>query len=470
MGTRRKERSRTNSIPPNEGGVVWLVPALLGAVAAVLAATAYVELNGATGELPGSMDPSGGYSPSATVEGNPTWRAEACDIERRADLSPSEFRSEFRNKKPFILHNSTRLWRAGAFSQAHLSSKYGGAKVKTGISKHIPKNSGDAYNPMTMSKFLSKMSGDQEVLNDPLYTFDLNEFLTEQAPELLEEVLIPEELGGVFKKQGLNFYFALGGALSGTQFHRHTEGWYIQIFGAKKWMLYPKSRSPPIHYPPTELSVMEWMEEILPQVGTRTPFECTLTDGDLIYIPESWYHATLNLGESVGVAGQLIEPSTEYQKMILKGDKAQRNPAQAAGWYEKAVAIEPTNVEANYLLGMTLTQAGRLKEGLAISTKALELDAEPGQEGDHTAALTNIGMSHILGKDYESAEKIFRDVIAIFSRAPGVAKNWALALKQLGKKSDEKKALKLVSKNEKLARRAALGGAVKMTNMNAGYK
>lgn len=31
------------------------------------------------------------------------------------------------------------------------------------------------------------------------------------------------------------------------------------------------------------------------QVTTKKPFECTLHPGDLIYFPNGWHHATINL-------------------------------------------------------------------------------------------------------------------------------------------------------------------------------
>ena len=40
------------------------------------------------------------------------------------------------------------------------------------------------------------------------------------------------------------------------------------------------------------------------QVPTADRVECTTEAGELIYIPEGWYHSTINLQETIGIARQ----------------------------------------------------------------------------------------------------------------------------------------------------------------------
>jgi len=119
--------------------------------------------------------------------------------------------------------------------------------------------------------------------------FDLNDFFAD-APDLA--AALGDGIPRLFSTGNWvapNVYFALGGSKSGTQFHKHEEGWYMQIFGRKKWMLYAPSDMPPIHYPPFSISVQEWLETLYPQLGVkRQPHQCTLGAGDLIYVPETW--------------------------------------------------------------------------------------------------------------------------------------------------------------------------------------
>jgi hypothetical protein len=115
-------------------------------------------------------------------------------------------------------------------------------------------------------------------------------------------------------------YLALGGSTTGTQFHKHVDGWYVQVHGKKRWMLYPPNHMPPKHYPVNGLSVSKWIQSIYTEIDTkRKPHECVLGPGDLIYAPESWYHATLCLGESLGVAGQGPGTDTAWDQQAGRG-------------------------------------------------------------------------------------------------------------------------------------------------------
>jgi tetratricopeptide (TPR) repeat protein len=66
-----------------------------------------------------------------------------CNIERLAGLSEADFLAHYDTKKPFILTDATAGWRAEAFSRDEMLEKWGKEEVKAGLSKHIPRNSGD---------------------------------------------------------------------------------------------------------------------------------------------------------------------------------------------------------------------------------------------------------------------------------------------------------------------------------------
>jgi len=406
---------------------------------------------------PSNPPPNGGFARDLKTEAKPEWRANECTIERRGYISPAEFHADYENKKPFILTNATDSWRSGVFSKPYLQEVYGDVEVKTGISKHLPKNSGDGYNPMPLAEYMVAMSGHQEVKGDPLYTFDLNSFF-KQAPELLEEVRLPEHLGGVFQKDDMSVYFAIGGSESGTQFHKHEEGWYQQLWGKKKWMLYAPDHMPPIHYPAFSLSVSEWIEQLWPRLGERTPEECTLDSGDLLYIPETWYHATLNLGESVGLAGQLKYPTTKLQKLWKEGNARMNDPMEAVPFYRQIIEANPYNAEAHYILGLALGRGGKNEESSWASQTCLDLSAERGEEGDHSDSLNNLGMSLMDNGQVEEGENAFRRSLEHFPKGAGTARNWGLCLEKLGRYDEAEFAEKLHLKNAKFAAKSALGG------------
>ena len=114
--------------------------------------------------------------------------------------------------------------------------------------------------------------------------------------------------------------FGIGTRGSGVQWHSHGAGFSHVIHGRKHWMLYPPDMKPKID--PTQ-STIDWMDTHYSDLakvnaieradrsrfrssegnGHRVrrakedalPWECTLEHGDIIYFPDKYYHATINL-------------------------------------------------------------------------------------------------------------------------------------------------------------------------------
>jgi hypothetical protein len=49
------------------------------------------------------------------------------------------------------------------------------------------------------------------------------------------------------------------------------------------------------------MSVAQWLQDYYPGLP-RAPLECIQEEGDVVFIPQGWAHAVLNLQNSVGVA------------------------------------------------------------------------------------------------------------------------------------------------------------------------
>jgi hypothetical protein len=98
--------------------------------------------------------------------------------------------------------------------------------------------------------------------------------------------------------------FGIGNRGSGVQWHVHGPGFSEALHGRKHWVLYPPSSSSKTiaaaveedtnFYYDKDQSSRHWMEVTYPIVSPK-PFECTLNPGDVIYFPNHWWHATINL-------------------------------------------------------------------------------------------------------------------------------------------------------------------------------
>ena len=207
---------------------------LLVSAAIAVGAVAYNVVAGAyAGHLISAAlttsDETGGYAGAgadvADVD-EPT-----CSIPRLDALSEAEFRAQYwsgdgdaSKGKPFILRNATQGWRRGVFSKAYLASQYGEVEVKVGLSKHIPRASGDGYQHRLLGDYLQSISagaaaGDGEVASDPTYVFDQNEFFHTHAQALRDEIKLPP----FFSVADKTLYLCLGGSRTGVQFHKHGE-------------------------------------------------------------------------------------------------------------------------------------------------------------------------------------------------------------------------------------------------------
>lgn len=395
MGKKNKPVRLANAPPRKKSGgsnTLLLVSAAVGVIV-VFAAFAASSAGSAGTDVPNGGWELAGSDVADLEDGG------ACDIPRLSSLTAEEFKATYwsgdgatQRGKPFILTNVTDGWTTGAFAKAVLVEKYGDAAVKVGVSKHIPRASGDGYELTTLRDFVAQMSAPAEVADDPTYIFDQNEFF-DAHPELRAELKLPP----FFTADGVTLYLAVGGSRSGVQFHKHAAGWNTQIHGRKRWLLYEPETMPPYHYPTHGMSVETWLRTVFPKLPKeRRPLSCTTQPGELIYVPETWYHATMNMGESIGAAGQDKEPLTKVQYHWNRGNAVHKGdgPAAALEHYEKIVKLSPSSQEGRYMEGLALTELRRSDEAVAANKRAITLAP------DHSETLNNLGVvySQMSGK------------------------------------------------------------------------
>ncbi|NXQ87963.1 JMJD8 protein, partial [Nyctibius grandis] len=68
----------------------------------------------------------------------------------------------------------------------------------------------------------------------------------------------------------------------------------------QRWFLYPPHKTP--HFHPNE-TTLAWLHRTYPALPpAERPLECTLRPGEVLYFPDRWWHATLNLDTSVFIS------------------------------------------------------------------------------------------------------------------------------------------------------------------------
>eukprot|EP00939_MAST-03C_sp_MAST-3C-sp1_P002362 g2362.t1 len=172
---------------------------------------------------------------------------------------------------------------------------------------------------MSMKSFLDKWttdnddSGDEFADGPPSFVFKY--FNEVPSPSLMET------FRGTRRTRNL---VSLGRAGSGITFHDHHESWLGVVHGSKHWYLYA-----PFDLPKDEshrnletaqlvlLNPTEWMTRLgMPTLdaffekasrtvqGFRRPIQCTQNAGELMWLPHYWWHATVNLVDTLSFGGQ----------------------------------------------------------------------------------------------------------------------------------------------------------------------
>ncbi|KAM9179066.1 jmjC domain-containing protein 8 isoform 2-T2 [Mergus octosetaceus] len=131
--------------------------------------------------------------------------------------------------------------------------------------------------------------------SDTLYFFGDNNF-TEWGPLFQQYVPPPFRIPGTSGA----YSFGIAGSGSGVPFHWHGPGYSEVIFGRKRWFLYPPDKTP--HFHPNE-TTLAWLQHTYPTLPpAERPLECTVRPGEILYFPDRWWHATLNLDTSVFIS------------------------------------------------------------------------------------------------------------------------------------------------------------------------
>uniref|UniRef100_A0A8C8S2H9 Jumonji domain containing 8 n=1 Tax=Pelusios castaneus TaxID=367368 RepID=A0A8C8S2H9_9SAUR len=147
-------------------------------------------------------------------------------------------------------------------------------------------------------EYVEHLLGSQDLASlgsDTLYFFGDNNFT--EWDSLFQKYMPPP-----FRIPGTSraYSFGIAGSGSGVPFHWHGPGYSEVIFGRKRWFLYPPEKTPEFHPNKTTLS---WLLDTYPFLPPEErPVECTIHPGEVLYFPDRWWHATLNLDTSVFIS------------------------------------------------------------------------------------------------------------------------------------------------------------------------
>ncbi|KAH9503774.1 JmjC domain-containing protein 8 [Bulinus truncatus] len=330
----------------------------------------------------------GGWRP-VTEEVLKKYGTDICNIQRISvkDLTPSRFEEDFRFKKPVLVTfpNGIKDWTDPyLWSRPGLLSAYSNWTLHSGQSLEIVRAGGNAQHKTTLSEFVERLLGEtNETTNEPLfYGFDRRFYYDTELPHSLR---LPVYFHTDHSKDDSIFF--LGSSLTGVVFHKHSDTWNAVAYGKKRWFLYPTTRTPPggVYH---GFTLMDWFHKVYPQLTeAEKPIECVQRGGEILYLPEGMYHATLNLGDTIALAIQKKDPTIESEILSYEATRLNNLMAEAPDEkskksinlrlreiYEKTSELLPENAEAYHKLGITLFSLELYHDALPLFMKAIVLD------------------------------------------------------------------------------------------------
>lgn len=251
------------------------------------------------------------------VQNSKRWATQAgrtqCDLPTVTIRSPSDF-AEIRRLvaegEPVLIKNALQhLINASSLLKLKLEevvSEYGGARVRVGEVPYAD------YFALPNQDYTLAAYYRQHVLEpspSPLYIFQKHEGITRAALNALDElvtrafpspsVICPLAHRNTGKD---SIHFFLGSANSGAPFHIHADAINVITKGRKKWFI-----APPIQALYSRKHIAQWLKEDYEAIAKeKRPLECVQEEGDIVYIPFDWGHATINLELTFGFALELL--------------------------------------------------------------------------------------------------------------------------------------------------------------------
>ncbi|KAK7462073.1 hypothetical protein BaRGS_00038521, partial [Batillaria attramentaria] len=242
-----------------------------------------------------------------------------CNIKRVSvnDLDGERFEKEFRYKNPVLITfpNGAADWTVPEkWSQDYLRKNYGQRQMDIGSSLDIRRGDGRTTGNKRHSfiEFTDRLMRQTFQGSDEARSFVWDHGFYREA-DFSSSLRLPSYLAERDNLDDGTFY--LGASGSGVSFHAHNDGRGAMVFGRKRWFVYPATKSPPGGLFP--FSVMEWYAHIYPKLTEEErPLECVQEAGEIFYIPEGYYHAVINIGDTIGMALVALKCVTVVRQLL----------------------------------------------------------------------------------------------------------------------------------------------------------
>ncbi|XP_028784919.1 F-box protein At5g06550 [Neltuma alba] len=244
----------------------------------------------------------------ANLEMKPEWLVRD-NIVRKRGISVEEFVKNFEEpNRPVLLEGCLDNWDAlKKWDRDYLVQLCGDVKFSVGPVE------------MRLEDYFEYSDHVRE--ERPLYLFDPK--FAEKVPNLDSQFDVPayfqEDLFSVLGRERPDYrWIIVGPAGSGSSFHvdpNSTSAWNAVIKGSKKWILFPPDVIPPGVLPSPDgaevaspVSIIEWFMNFYGATKSwkKKPIECVCKAGEVVFVPNGWWHLVINLEESIAITQNFV--------------------------------------------------------------------------------------------------------------------------------------------------------------------
>eukprot|EP00746_Dinoflagellata_sp_MGD_P004690 gnl/MRDRNA2_/MRDRNA2_109071_c0_seq1.p1 gnl/MRDRNA2_/MRDRNA2_109071_c0~~gnl/MRDRNA2_/MRDRNA2_109071_c0_seq1.p1 ORF type:complete len:650 (-),score=125.80 gnl/MRDRNA2_/MRDRNA2_109071_c0_seq1:150-2099(-) len=200
------------------------------------------------------------------------------------DLDTQRFQAEYRKKqKPVVLQHLIDDWLTTRWSKKEVMERFGQTPIK---SNDVDDGTIQARDSAGRLGFQDTTVGniieDMHLPRRPMYFIRRHHPIVQAIQEDLAVPAVVEPM------KGSGPYLSFGGLNSSVNMHQHHENWLANVAGRKLWVVFPSNHTPP---------AWAWQNSAceLASKGLRPTHSCVVHSRELIYLPDSWHHATCNL-------------------------------------------------------------------------------------------------------------------------------------------------------------------------------
>lgn len=280
-----------------------------------------------------------------------------CDITTvQAPLSDEEFLGLREKHRPFLVRGMIGDWLAhNRWTKPYLRERYGHLVSNSGMDRQRAgsiKTFGlaiiDKYAPhdtLTLADYLDSLGN----------RTDLEFLFGDVARSMLGDASNPRQ----FSELGLfgtdeDVMVSIASSRIGFPLHAHGRSWMGLVHGYKLWVIYhPESmgKLPSSVYDPLVAKQTHWRwfrdiyrNEINRLSKDQQPLFCMQKPGEVLVLPDYWYHLTINVGEAVGFGAQDNTIATADKAPLYLRYKHSGRAAFELAEGIRAGAIDPRSV------------------------------------------------------------------------------------------------------------------------------